>query len=73
MEDDYVWLAGWCVTKLHAVKKDDLEAVEDKWLKSVCGAWVERAPSVEWAKRKLEKGVLKCKHCERKIKKEMIG
>lgn len=77
MEDDYVWLAGWYVTKLHAVKKEELgTADEHDWLKSVCGAFVRKTPQAElreWQNKKLEKGVLRCKHCERKIKKEMIG
>lgn len=78
MDDEYVWLAGWYATRLHAVNVKYLEIMRDDfskykterepWIKSVCGAWVREEPKTEWAAKKIAKGIPKCKHCERMIK-----
>ena len=76
MEDDYVWLAGWNVTKMHAVEKEKMSDDDDNWIRSMCGAYVRQTPPKElmdWTVKELSKGVLRCKRCERNIKKEMIG
>lgn len=71
MSDEYVWLAGWYATRLHAVKATELERLKKARLtsfESECGAWVGDEPLSEWAKKKLAAGVPHCKRCERKIK-----
>lgn len=71
MDEEYVWLAGWYATRLHAVKVTELERLKKEGkidFRSKCGAWVSEEPRSEWAEKKLAAGIPRCKHCERKIK-----
>ena len=65
----YVWCAGWYATKLHAVPVAKHCATETKYadMESVCGAYVYKEARTPWAERKIEKGIAKCKHCERML------
>lgn len=63
------WLAGWYATKLHAVPSAT-QTPDHPWtpIESRCGAWVYITPRTEWAARRIENGLPRCKHCERIIK-----
>lgn len=57
----YVWLAGWYATKLHATSKGATSGE----VRGLCGAWVYKTPKTNWARKRIEKGISRCKHCER--------
>lgn len=61
------WLAGWYATKLHAI-----ETIPDGISngRSICGAFVYRYPRTLWAKKRFDKGLPHCKHCERMLIRE---
>lgn len=58
------WLAGWYVTKLHAVVGPK-PIYYDGSVESACGAFVYAEPKHEWGKRRLERGVMRCLKCSK--------
>jgi hypothetical protein len=70
MSKEYVWLAGWYATRLHAVKVTELERLRESEFefRSECGVLVREKPRTEWAAKRISEGIPRCKHCERRIK-----
>jgi len=64
----YRWLPGWYATRLHAYPVD---APPPKTVvsavRAVCGAYVYAEPQTDWAQRRVDRGIPRCKHCERMI------
>lgn len=62
----YNWYAGWYATRLHAVDADN----KDANTQALCGAHVYNPlPPSDWAQRRFRRGVGRCKHCERAVRK----
>ena len=72
VENEYEWLANWYATRLHAVNKKSFEARKeygDLITESLCGVYAEHEPRTEWAAKRIEEGVPKCKRCEKALAK----
>ena len=62
-----LWLPGWYATKLHALPATVNLPFGHSTAKSVCGAYVYGKAPTDWAQRNVDKGLARCKHCERKL------
>lgn len=68
VENEYEWLANWYATRLHAVNKKSLEARKecgDSITEALCGVYAEHESRTEWAVKRIEEGIPKCKRCEK--------
>lgn len=58
---EYKWFAGWYATRLHAVPTSP-EGYPHS-LQAECGAWVYPVLPNDWAQRRMDKGLPRCKKC----------
>lgn len=72
-ENEYVWLANWYATRLHAVNNKKFKIRKERGnstTESICGgALVEHEPQTEWAANRIEEGIPRCKRCEKMLAK----
>ena len=62
------WLPGWYAARLHALPKTvPIGTNRLDTAKALCGAFVYRDAPTDWAQRRVNKGVPRCKHCERML------
>lgn len=66
------WFAGWYATRLHAVF-GPMPAPQQSPVQSACGAWVYPHAKTKRAKRRIEMGCPKCRHCQRLVMKKLGG
>lgn len=66
-EKRFHWLMNWGASRLHAVNGDVELPSGISSTQSLCGTWVYGAAPTEWARKKEEAGIAKCKRCERMV------
>ena len=61
------WCAGWYATRLHAISEEQLEVTKHSGDQgyAFCGAKVSSVVRTAWAQKRIDKGIPRCKHCER--------
>lgn len=67
MNDAYVWLTGRYASRLHAVSSEVDLPTGHKTIQAKCGAFVYGKAPHDFAQRKLDNGVPRCKHCEKAV------
>jgi len=65
VEGSVVWLPGWYASRLHAYPENKELPIEYATAHSICGAFIYGKAPTDWAQRKIDKGVPRCKKCEK--------